>query len=155
MKVETPAQGRGGNTSNSTDPSILEASPANSQHTNTDSRSGMQFKCHVRQNEWMGATVHLSFANQRHLLWLAFAEVNAKGPIPDSPKVCCRILGLDRSRQWKRIRRELLEARVITILDGYIHIPQAQEWRDIFNRASQRNRRNIRGRYNGIQGADE
>ncbi len=121
----------------------------------TDPRTGQQHWIKFYFGDWISETMHLSVENERHLFRLGMAVVAAQGPIPDSAKECAHILGRT-VRQWKRIRRDLIEARVITIVDGYIHHRQAEKWIAVYQKRSRQNAENARRQWgNGIQEASE
>ncbi len=119
-----------------------------------DPRSGKQTWAKFYLGDWLLAVTPLSSSHERHALRLYIASVGVGGPLRDSPKACQDILELTRW-QWKRVRRDLIEAKFIHIEDGAIVVPLAQTAIANFERRSFANRQNALGGRDAIEEADE
>ena len=77
---------------------------------------------------------------------LFLAYLDRQGPLPDDDQLLASLAQASGS-QWKRIRRELETHRIFQVRDGMLRDDVADERIEEFVKASERNRNNIRTRW--------
>ncbi len=113
-----------------------------------DPRSGKQYYVRFFYAESLHRNADLKAGTAYYLLKLAFACVDAGGPIKNSPSKCARRLNISR-KVWSRVQRELIDTGKIIIDGDDIVVPEAQPWIDYFEKYSRQNTKNINQRYIG------
>jgi uncharacterized protein YdaU (DUF1376 family) len=119
-----------------------------------DSRNGRIWFVKLVINDLVIDTMSLSPDAFGAYMRLFIAAVHGRAPIPDSPRICTEIVRCSKS-QWRRIRADLIAARLIEIAEGHILDSRADRTIAEFHRKSAANRENVMRRWSdgGIEDA--